>query len=83
MKPNRLLNGVGAQKSRAEVVTIFSGENSISNSSLAASTASRNGCQTCCAWLRLSPWKTIAIFNTLSRRRRICSPQCGFIRLVP
>jgi hypothetical protein len=71
------LTSVGDQKVRADVATIFSGENSTFHS-LSSSSASRNGCHTACAPLRSRPWNTIETLSTLSGRKRICSPQCGF-----
>jgi hypothetical protein len=49
MKPSVRFTKVGAQNSRADVETIFSSENSVLNSSPAASTASMNGFHTACA----------------------------------
>ena len=51
----------------------------IEKSSGARSSASRKGCHTSTACPRSSPWNTIETFSTWPGRKRICSPQCGFI----
>ena len=77
MKPSVRLKKVGAQKVRASVATMRSGEKARSKSSGLASSAAKNGCHAATAALRERPWKTIDTWSRLPRRKRICSPQCG------